>query len=215
MYKKLLSFAFIIVINLPSARAATLLDQSFTKKGGGNLASFINECCQFVAQTFTAGLSGKFESVRINVQGIPQASSQLRVSLWSTKQGIPQDTILSTILPSGTSLISNKIIFPDHFNIHAGSMYALIVNYVKAPPPGFGGLQGFWDGNSDNQYSGGEMLAYDNQTNQWTNQGEGFDVFFETYVIPTPIPASIWLLFSGLVGLLSVSRKKNPKLSEI
>ena len=63
----------------PAAGAITLsgpsvLDQSFTTSGSGSVSDYINEAVTYVAQTFTASLTGHLASVSIDVLSQPTGS---------------------------------------------------------------------------------------------------------------------------------------------
>jgi hypothetical protein len=196
------------------ANSAPFLDQSFFREGGGSLTSIINECCQYVAQTFAAGKTGKLESVRVDVQFSPEPETEalLRVSLWSTQSGVPLNSLSAVVLPSGTSLITDKVIFPTEVFMEKGTLYALLVDYVNAPEPGAHQSIGYWNGDIGDQYRGGESLAFYNDEDRWISQVNGYDVYFETYVSSVPIPGAIWLLFSGLLVLFGL-KKNGTELS--
>ena len=81
--------------------AQPVIDQSFTSPS--DLSAFINECCAFVAQTFTAGLTGTLDGVYIDV-GSNNSPFPLHVAIHTvTISGEPSSTILGN-----TTLSSNN-----------------------------------------------------------------------------------------------------------
>ncbi len=211
MQKKLLGFSFIILLNFSNASAATLLDQSFIRESKGNLYMLLNECCKYVAQTFTAGITGKLDSVRVDIKASPSSESKLRISIWSTDNGIPKNQMTSTTLNSDSSLPTNKILFPTNINLQSGMIYALVADYTNAPSPGVDQHRGYWTGEVGNQYLGGNMLAYYDDIGAWVIDNGTYDAYFETNVNPIPAPPAIWLLCSGILGLLGINWKKARK----
>jgi hypothetical protein len=159
----------------------TVIDQSSISKN--NLASYINECCKFVAQTFTAGMTGTLAGITIDVKSIPNSKFHLHVAIRTvTTSGMPSPTILGeTTLNSGSSPISQFISFPQSIHFIAGDQYAIVVNYENAPPAGKGQGQGIWLGATRDTYSGGNLYTSISDGISWV-QMEGEDLHFQTYV---------------------------------
>jgi hypothetical protein len=162
--------------------AQTLVDQSFTSPH--NLGGNINEGAAFIAQTFTAGLTGTLAGVNINVIPRQDTPFLLHVALRSVNSiGEPSSTILGeTTLDSGGAPISLLITFPQVINIVAGQRYAIVVNYQGAPPPGAGQFQGIWTGASGNVYTGGEMLFSVSGSSWIRSFMNAADLHFQTFV---------------------------------
>ena len=136
--------------------AVPLLDQSFTTPS--NLGGVINECCAFIAQTYTGGLSGTLAGVNIDVQS--SSRFPLHVAVRRVTGGVPNSLLLGeTTLSSSSAPLSLLITFPEEIEQVAGAQYAIAANYVGAPPPGPGQSQGVWIGAIGNFYSGGESFA--------------------------------------------------------
>src|SRR5512140_115857 len=72
---------------------APVLDQSFVTPS--NAAAEINGPTRYVAQTFTAGLTGALTAVSLDVESSSQFA--LRVQLHGATGGLPNDTILSDV----------------------------------------------------------------------------------------------------------------------
>src|SRR5215204_5525802 len=63
-----------------ASSAAAAVDQSFT--AGNNLGANLNNCCRYVAQTFTAGVSGELIGVNVDVADLdPRIQPRLRVEI--------------------------------------------------------------------------------------------------------------------------------------
>lgn len=176
----------------PAARAAApgvdqpapTVDQSFT--GGPNdLGAIINECCAFVAQTFTAGRTGVLTGVSVDVLGY--GTSRLRVQIRTVTSEVPTETVLGeTVLDSNGASLSQVITFPTPIAITAGVQYAIVLSYEGAPPAGAGQGQGSWSGGTGDQYAGGQLLAKGivNPTGWFAYPT--YDVHFVTYVLALP-----------------------------
>jgi hypothetical protein len=164
------------------APATTVIDQSSISQT--NLGSAINDCCKFVAQTFTAGVTGTLAGVAIDVISSSTSSFPLHVAIRTvTARGMPSPMILGeTTLGSGSAPISLLITFPQTITIIAGDQYAIVVNLEGAPPPGPGKSLGIWSGASGDTYPGGKSFASVSDGILWSEVADG-DLHFQTYVI--------------------------------
>lgn len=166
------------------ARAATpgpVIDQSFTSPH--DLAAQFNDCCKFVAQTFTAGRSGTLAGININVLSNPQKSFPLRIAIRTTTPGgEPGPTTLGeTTIASGSAPLSLLIRFPQTITIKAGAQYAIVANYEGAPPPAPAGSLGGWTGATGDHYPGGRIYLSVSDGTTWFHTGT-WDLHFRTYV---------------------------------
>jgi hypothetical protein len=165
---------------------ALTLDQSFTAVPTGTLLiALINACCRFVAQTFTAGLTGTLGGVNIDVQS--RSIFPLHVAIRTVIDGVPSTTVLGeTTLSSSSAPLSLLITFPQVIPIVAGVQYAIVVNYEGAPPPGGSQIQGAWLGAVGDQYPRGQLYSSFLDGISWflSDGLDGFDVHFQTYVNP-------------------------------
>lgn len=164
------------------AIAQTVLDQSFTSPT--NLGASINGCCAFIAQTFTAGLTGTLAGVNIDVSSPENSTFPLHVAIHTvTSNGEPSSTILGeTTLDSNSAPLSLLITFPQVINIVAGERYAIVVNYQGAPPPGANQFQGLWSGATGNVYTRGDLYASVDSSSWFPTSLGDHDVHFQTYV---------------------------------
>jgi hypothetical protein len=195
---------------LTPAQAAPIVDQSFTS--GSDLGASINDCCVFVAQTFTAGLTGTLAGVNIDVLGFDPALFPLDVAIRTVSGNVPTATVLSEVtLGSGTSLLSDFIAFPNVIDVVAGTSYAIVVNYDGAPAPGPGMAQGLWSGATGDLYPAGGLFFSFSDGVSWFGDA-GNDTHFRTYVDSSrvPEPGSLVLLVAGLVGIFGLRRIRQP-----
>jgi hypothetical protein len=164
----------------PTAHAASssiVLDQSFISPPG--LGVGINGCCKFVAQTFTAGLSGTLYGVNIHVDSVTVSPYPLHVEIRTVgSSGAPSSTSLGeTTLASNSAPLSLLITFPQTIEITAGVQYAIVVSSEGAPP---GQAQGSWQGSYSNPYPGGALYLFDGI--RWFQLSSLYDGHFQTYV---------------------------------
>jgi Ca2+-binding RTX toxin-like protein len=161
-----------------TATSASVIDQSLIPSPtNSNLSAAINQCCAFIGQTFTAGLSGDLTGVNVSVgAGTEEPLTDLRVAIRPVVNGTPGSTELgATVLRRSSSSMAQRITFPTPIHVDAGHEYAIIVNYVG--PDSTGG----WDGSVDNQYTRGHLV--DLSADGWRIYPT-YDVFFRTYVRP-------------------------------
>ena len=138
---------------------------------------------KWLAQTFTAGLSGTLAGVNISI-ATPQDYS-LTVAILSTSDGVPTSNILgeTTIAGVGAATgipmapISELITFPQVIDIVAGVKYAIGVTFVTDQG------SGRWWGAQETGYSGGEQYrSSDGTTGTFVPDLSGWDLHFQTYV---------------------------------
>jgi hypothetical protein len=168
-----------------AALPAPAVDQSYTTRTTDLVATAINDCCAYVAQTFTAGRDGLLAGVNVDVQLAQAPDAPLRVSLRNVEGGVPGEKVLATtVLPSANLPLSQLVTFPQTVEIRAGVKYAIVVNLEDPVPL----TQGTWYGGADNPYpSGDSCLKYKPgiSDGEWFCYGAGgFDVFFRTYLTP-------------------------------
>ena len=83
-------FAAVAGGHLVFAASPTVLDQSFISGDGAPLFSDVNEGFEFVAQTFTAGVSGELDGIEIALRTLEGATSRLNVAIRTAFNQIPQ-----------------------------------------------------------------------------------------------------------------------------
>ena len=171
----------------PAATPTPELDQSLVSPS--DLGAAINDCCNYIGQTFTAGRDGLLAEVRIDTYaandlalGVP-----LRVSIRNAENGLPGQTVLAeTVLASPIAPLSQAITFPQAVQIRSGTQYAIVVNLED--PPRF--AQAAWNGATGDRYPGGdECYSFDDGLAWACYADEGFDLRFQTYLLP-PTPTS-------------------------
>jgi hypothetical protein len=181
--------AFLVgqLVGAPVAVAAPVVDQSVT--GVYSLTGTLNACCAYIAQTFTAGVTGRLTGVNaaINTDGDP---FPLRVAIRTTDaNGDPTSVVLAeTTLSRPHSSDTDELIpFGQPPHVSAGVRYAIVVDFPGAPQ---GNHDGSWFGFTDNPYAFGEALASDDGGSTWFLIGEeaGWnpDLGFRTHVDTGP-----------------------------
>jgi hypothetical protein len=168
-------FLFALAMVAHPTAAKEVVDQSFTSST--TAGATINECCQFIAQTFTAGATGNLAGININV--LSNSAYPLHVAIRSVRNGVPSSTVLGeTTLNASSAPLSLLITFPPSIKVVAGTQYAIVVNYEGAPPAGPGQSQGSWLGATNNYYTRGDGYGFDGIT--WFDLG--VDLHFQTYM---------------------------------
>ncbi len=188
----------------PGPARADTVDQSFT--GAPDLGGNINDCCAFVGQTYTAGLTGTLAGVSIDVVASQDNSFPLDVQIRSVVGGVPTSTILGETTTSVFSL-SDVITFPQTIPQVAGDQYAIVVDFLGAPPPGPGSPDGTWAGAIGGYAGGNAVFSMDGGVTFPGGDG-GADLHFITFVNAVPEPGSALLLCSGLLTLALAFRRR-------
>jgi len=172
-----------------SSQAQSILDQSFTFPA--NLGAAINECCAFIGQTYTAGVTGTLAGISIEV--VSSSAFPLHVAIRTVAGGLPTTTVLGDVtLSSSSSALSQLIVFLQSIPQVAGVQYAIIVNYLGAPPTGGGQGQGSWGGATGNAYAGGDLVISFNGGVSWLAESpNNFDLHFKTFVTPPLVAIAI------------------------
>lgn len=168
----------VVLLGASPSEAQPTLDQSFTAPA--NLSANINECCRYIAQTFTAGLSGTLAGIAIDIQST--SAFPLHVAIRDVTGNVPGKAILGeTTLSTSSTSLSQMISFPQTIAIVAGQRYAIVVDYPDAPPPGAGQGEGVWIGATGDPYAGGEQSESRPNETAWQRQ-TCCDVHFQTFV---------------------------------
>ncbi len=189
----LILWSVAVVGAVPTSAAADpiVVDQALSDRpvGGPHLFAMINGCCPFLAQTYTAGLTGTLVGVSVDVFAAVD-SSPLQVALrdtylasWTTGTGTTMsayfpgpDILASTILDTSNASLDTFISFTTPVPQVEGSRYAIVVNYPDAVP---GTGPGGWSGRVDNKYVRGEMVM-GLSSHQWFTPDSTKDLYFRT-----------------------------------
>lgn len=164
-----------------------VLDQSYTEPDGVGAA--INEGCRYIAQTFTAGLTGTLTGVNVDILSRRDAPP-LRITIRHAMNDRPQGAPLGIRYQAQrrVRLFGSPIAFSEEISVVAGQRYAIQVNYGGAEL-GSGWL-GSWAGGAGNGYLGGRKLGGDcptyGGTGFWHAEDPFVDLHFRTFVDPAP-----------------------------
>jgi hypothetical protein len=181
------------------------VDQSFTAPTDASNA--INECCAFIGQTYTAGLSGTLAGVSVDISEGTAYHFPLDVQIRTVTGGLPTTTILGETTATSFSM-SDIITFPESIAQIAGVQYAIVVDFPGAQPEGAGHAVGQWFGTDGNLYPGGVSLDSSDNGNTWPIINGDVDSHFVTYVNTVPEPASLPLGGLALLVILTFRRKQ-------
>lgn len=190
----------VLLLVLSSPVLADQIDQSFIS-GGGSMSGIFNGCCSWIAQTFTAGMTGNLTGVNLNIR-LNQSTYPMQVEIRTMTAGLPSSTVLgSTVVPAGQGApLSFLISFPQAIAVLGGTEYAIVVHFQGTSWGSY--IGGSWSGGTGNPYLLGD--SYGSPDNSyWTTLGPGNDFNFQTHMNPVPEPTSLLLLGSGLCLLAS------------
>jgi hypothetical protein len=160
------------------------LDQSFTT--GNDLSDGLYGHPVLMAQTYTAGITGTLQGVAIDVTSFSNFVPRIQVE--SVTAGVPSNVVLGQARASAAGDLSINTVIPFSTAIAqvAGQQYAILVDYPDAPTF-FNGQasSGEWNGSDGNLYPAGTMFTtFDNGTTWTSFQSNGFDLHFQTFVVP-------------------------------
>jgi hypothetical protein len=162
------------------------LDQSFTV-GNNDLSDGLYGRPVFMAQSYTAGITGTLQGVAIDVSAI-DVTQVARIQIEAIVGGIPSNVVLGTARAASGGDLSINTVIPISGSVAqvAGQQYAILVDYPDAPPF-FNGIENTasWNGADGNGYPAGtEFTTFDNGVTWTSGASEGFDLHFQTFVIP-------------------------------
>ncbi len=179
-------------------RAIPVLDQSFTEPT--DAAAFINEAAPFVAQVYTAGLSGTLVSISVDVSS--SDSFPLRVSIRAVMDGLPTGVVLGeTLLAGSSAALSEAIAFDEPIEQIAGQQYAIALDYPGQPSPA--GLANRWAGASGDVYVDGALALSLDGVNWFIEMPATVDLHFQTVVNVLPVaPVTALMAIGALAGLV-------------
>jgi hypothetical protein len=195
-------FSVVLSLTTQNSRAA-ILDQSFTQPGGAS--AFVNEAFAFVAQTYTAQLSGTLAGVSVDIDSV--AGFPLRVTIRSVVNGLPGGDILGeTILPMSSAGIGDIIVFDERIPQQNGVQYAISVDYPGEPGPA--GLAHRWDGALGDPYDGGALAFSLDGENWFFDEPRVVDLHFRSFVNVVPEPSSLPAFLAGVAVAITAASSR-------
>jgi len=183
----------------PATALAGTLDQQQT-------ASNFNEAVvdvQSVAQTFTAGRSGRLDQVDLFLRKFGSPAAGIAVELRDVAAGAPGTQVLATTTVPASSVTGLSVLgfasagFSAPASVAAGTQYAIVAYTSASGASAYG-----WGAQSGNPYPGGSefTLSASPPGSSWAQHSN--DTAFKTYVAPTS---------SGPTGQRSAALKKCKK----
>jgi hypothetical protein len=164
---------------------APQLDQSFTS--GGDLSDGLYGHPVLMAQSYTAGITGTLQGVAIDVSAL-DPTLVARIQIEAIAGGVPSNIVLGQARAAKAGDLSINTVIPFSTSIPqvAGQQYAILVDYPEAPPF-VNGIENTasWNGSDGDLYPAGTMFSTFDNGATWTSyQSNGFDLHFQTFVIP-------------------------------
>jgi hypothetical protein len=162
------------------------LDQSFIT--GNDLSDGLYGHPVLMGQSYTAGITGTLQGVSIDVSPALDPTLVARIQIEAIVGGVPSNVVLgSTRAPAPGDISINTVIpFSTGIPQVAGQEYVILVDYPEAPPF-FNGIENTasWNGSDGNLYPRGtEFSTFDNGATWTSGESQGFDLHFQTFVIP-------------------------------
>jgi hypothetical protein len=213
------AFRFVpaLLLLAASAARADTIDQSFiTPTSGGVGLTNVQGTQGFLAQTFTAGMSGNLTGINLNgnaMCGNPGCGPPpIQITIRTVLAGLPTSTILGTTTFSVNSAINfppnsygdfpltQLISFSAPIPLLAGREYAIVVFGPVETSVSLFGAQG-------NYYTGGRAMSSPDGGLTWQSH-DPWDFNFQTHMSPVPEPGTLSLMVTGLAGLMIRRRIK-------
>ncbi len=160
-------------------------DQSFTSPS--DLSDGLYGHPVLMAQSYTAGLTGTLQGVAIDVTALDR-TQVARIQIEAISDGEPSNIVLAQARAphAGDLSIDTVIPIPGGVPQLAGHQYAILVDYPDAPAFSDGiPNTASWNGATGNAYPAGTMFATFDDGAAWQSYAsDGFDLHFQTFVIP-------------------------------
>lgn len=175
------------------AWAGPVLDQEQSTQNGGSAYN----ASRSLAQTFTAGLSGKLSSIDLGFSS-SDPTYPTTIEIRTTALGLPTDTVLGSISPTGGFVYGwNSIDFSgENIFVNAGTMYSFVLSSDEPQGSYSNWLQVRWDATA---YLAGRFFEdVGSGWNPYLSMGEA-DAQFRTYVdVGNPVPAPGAMVLVGM-----------------
>jgi hypothetical protein len=199
----LFAFVFVLLAAPGAAHATGTLDQSQTRIDGIDGIPVYSQ--QWVAQTFTAGLTGTLDQVDVAIAR-QESPGPLIVQIRTVlPDGTPGGLLATAMVPEASAPVWPTFTFvavplaPGTVSV-AGTHYAIVLGNLS-PPPGLGGqvVNYRWGdacgavfvppsctGAVGSPYPGGSVLTSKDLGTTWEKFGPTFAMAFKTYVTQPP-----------------------------
>ena len=173
---------------VPNLAMAGTLDQQQPTVGSMALNA---HSMQSVAQTFTAGLTGKLDQVDLNLNKSGTPPVPLTVELRDVSAGLPGSAVLASQSVLASSVVAFpgsgwvSFAFPTPGSVTAGTQYAIVAQSAAVFPDTYAWSQG----TGTDPYAGGAAYFASSSppTTAWMPVPIGPpDFAFKTYVVPAP-----------------------------
>ena len=149
---------FVILLALLPLVGGCIVDQSLVGPNS-DMIQPVGDNIHFLAQTFTAGVSGELVGVNVDVEATGNVPLTVAIRTVRDVPGgaVASETVLGKVtLDSSGAALSRFIAFPQPIASTAGTQYAIVVGYPEA----LGGpTEGSWTGEFAHLYAGGNAAG--------------------------------------------------------
>lgn len=218
-------FASVFVVSIStSVSAAVILDQ-MSAPATTDFGAFLEDVSSvygdnaYQAQTFTVGVNGTLDHIDVLLGAADPSSGSFTFELRSTNgAGAPDYTGLALAtatanydLTSSTETYTTLDFSSAGIAVSAGDSFAIVG--LTGSGVGLSGPHAAnWLGSDTDPYSGGAYYAsfFADPGTMLIDGTAGYDLNFRTYVDTSvvPVPATVWLFGSGLIGMIGVAKRK-------
>lgn len=200
------ALALVVAVATGPAQASSPVDQSQTIVGDGGMGIWSSPWSLWVAQTFTAGVTGDLTQVdlllfRINNPG------DLTVQIESVNGGVPSGIVLtSTTVPQSSVWESFTWVQVTlgPIPVTAGTQYAIVLSAANASLDPYNPYGWVFVPQGDPYAPGALMISTDTGGN-WRGGGDGGDTGFKTYVSPPTLPVGVDIKAGDTLNSISLT----------
>lgn len=202
----MIAYSMAASVCISPAVAVPILDQSNLYPDSGGISTFtVYETENVLAQTFTAGLSGRLVAVDLGLVD-RRASEDLTISIFHTLAGLPDlsgaPLATGALTPADVDLDSFSLETVDlsasNFDVVLAEMYAIVLSSPTPFRREYDWTHGSFDGFTGDRsapldpYAGGVGYFSDDGGATWSSLADGSglgsqDFSFRTIVDPSPI----------------------------
>lgn len=166
------------------------------------------------SQVFTVGIAGRLTQIDVEFQQLISGdnSADLFMGIYATNAGVPMETAIASGSFAGSSIQQGWVSFDvSSFGIQAlvGDELAFGLGVVGQP-----NNLPLWSVRAGNYTENSYFRSVPLGNNTWTESTSviasrlSFKTYIDSSLTTVPVPATVWLFGSGLIGLIGAARRK-------